>query len=302
MTEKINIKEKEAQIITLSTKFCYEHLDSEYSELSVKLIKKLGQLNEVPYVKGTAENWASAVIHCLGTINLLWDDSFLPYVPQSKIFDYFTANKSIVISKSKLIQELLDLKVFDKDFSTRMMAKSNPLKKMKFNTNGEIVEKEHDDEESLQELFEMYFKEPLINRCGITVMPLKPFIDWVKYVTPDFKVPPEQRNLGNTYLADMVNVEEDYNRVLNQVYSRIFENELRAITKDENLWPQIRTIDVFQKWFVYKIDPMVFDLGEEEPLEEIDIDPFSFDFDEEDDFNEDEDFDDEDGEDEDLKF
>jgi len=288
MTGKIDIKEREAQVIASSTKFCREHLDSEYADLSVKLIKKLGQLSEVPFVKGKVENWASAVIHCLGTINLLWDDSFLPYVPQNKIFDYFNAAKSTVTSKSKLIQDLLDLKVFDNEFSTRMMEKSNPLKKMKFNPDGEIVEKKHEDEESLQELFEMYFKEPLINRCGITVMPLKPFIDWVKYVTPDFKVPPEHRNLGNTYLADMVNVEEDYNRVLNEVYSRIFENELRTITKDETLWPQTRTFDIFQKWFVYKIDPMVFDLGEEEPLEEIDVDPFALDFDEDADFDDEE--------------
>lgn len=279
MNGKLELKEKELRIISLAVDFCKQYLDSEYAELSVKLIKEMGQLSSVPFARGTDKNWASATIHCLGTINLLWDDSFLPYISQNKIYSHFDSVKSTIVSKSKLIQDLLDLTVFDKDFSTKLMIESNPLNQMKIGPDGKEKKEGEASEENIQELFEMYFKETLINRCGITVMPLKPFIDWIKYVTPDFKVPPEKRNLGNTYLADMVNVEEDYDLVLKKVYSRIFENELRAITINETLWPQTRTIDVFQEWFVFKIDPMVFDLCEEEPLDKIDVDPFDLEFD-----------------------
>jgi len=132
------IKEREIKLIELTKEYCSQNLDDDYSQLSEKLIKKLGRKRSVPFESGKIEIWAAGVIHALGTINFLFDKSGEPHVTASDINNYFGTNQSTVTGKSKQIRDLLKLAYFDKDFSTRGIIKQNSLKNMVV-MNGFIV-------------------------------------------------------------------------------------------------------------------------------------------------------------------
>lgn len=125
--EKQKIKEKQDAILNLVRDFCAKELDTEYFELSEKLIAKLGRKRTVPFVTGKPEVWAAAVIHALGSINFLFDKNSKPHKSVDEINAFFGTSKSTVTSKSKQIRDLLDLWHFDKEFSTQTMKQNNPI-------------------------------------------------------------------------------------------------------------------------------------------------------------------------------
>jgi hypothetical protein len=124
---KEQIIEKQQQIIELAKSFCIEKLNSEeYAELAEKLIQKLGRKRNVPFISGKTQIWAAAVIHALGSINFLFDKSGKPYTTIDELNDFFGTKKSTTGNKSKEIRDLLKLGYWDKEFSTKGMANSNP--------------------------------------------------------------------------------------------------------------------------------------------------------------------------------
>ena len=136
--DKLQIKEREQQIIDLVCEFCTEKLDEEYIELSTRLIQKLGRKRNVPFETGKLEVWAAAVIHALGTINFLFDKSEKPYVSLDELNNFFGTSKSTTGNKSKQIRDLLKLDIWDKEFSTRRIQGGNPFAEMVM-VNGFIV-------------------------------------------------------------------------------------------------------------------------------------------------------------------
>lgn len=136
--EKQQILERQQQIIDLTSEFCIEKLDEDYNELSKRLIQKLGRKRNVPFETGKPEIWAAAVIHALGTINFLFDKSAQPYVTVDELNDFFGTKKTTTGSKSKQIRDLLKLGFWDKEFSTKRMAGSNPFANLVM-VNGFIV-------------------------------------------------------------------------------------------------------------------------------------------------------------------
>lgn len=96
--------------------FCVEKLDEEYFELAERLIQKLGRKRNVPFIIGRPEIWAAENIHALGTINILFDRSFEPYLSIDNINSYFGTSKSTTGNKSKQIRELLKLNRWHNEF------------------------------------------------------------------------------------------------------------------------------------------------------------------------------------------
>jgi hypothetical protein len=127
--DKAIIQEQQQKILALIEEFCTLKLDSEYSELSKKLIQKLGRKREVPFIKGQPKVWASAIIHALGSINFLFDKTFSPYVSLDEINDFFGTGKTTTGTKSKQIRDMLKLNCYDKEFSTKTMQENNPFNK-----------------------------------------------------------------------------------------------------------------------------------------------------------------------------
>lgn len=127
--DKQNLQDQQQKILDLVREFCAKKLDTEYLELSERLVQKLGRKKNSPLATGQPQVWAAAIIHALGTINFLFDKSFEPYVSTNDINTFFGTSKSTTGNKSKQIRDLLKLDYWDNEFSTKKMQSSNPYAK-----------------------------------------------------------------------------------------------------------------------------------------------------------------------------
>ena len=105
--------EKKQKLITLTSEFCDQYLDEDHKELTQKMISTLCKKEEVDFQHEELKNWAAAVIHALGSINYLFDNSFEPYISEEELIDYFNAHQSHIQDKSREIKKLLRLDLFD---------------------------------------------------------------------------------------------------------------------------------------------------------------------------------------------
>ena len=121
------IKERQETLLDLTRSFCETKLDDEYGQLCEKLINKMGRKREVPFKRGKLDIWAAAVVHAVGSVNFLFDESFEPYASVSDINDYFGTKSSTVTQKSKRIRDMFNMSYFDSDFSTVGINEANPL-------------------------------------------------------------------------------------------------------------------------------------------------------------------------------
>lgn len=128
--EKKELKAREDEIARLVVSFCNEKIDAEYATLCEKMVRKLGRKRPSPLDKGRLEIWAAAVIYTVATINFLFDKSFEPYLPSSKIVEHFGTSSSTLSQKAKLIRTMLKLSPYwDPDFSTTYMKANNPFER-----------------------------------------------------------------------------------------------------------------------------------------------------------------------------
>jgi hypothetical protein len=150
---KQEIKQREAELLEMTGKFCSQNLNEDYSLLCEKLIKKLGRKRDVPFQRGKPEIWAAAVIHALGSINFLFDKSTEPYLRAEQISEYFGAKNATVSNKAKEIKDLFGMWHFNPEFSTQEMAESNPFNQL-VKVDGFIVPLETLPEELQQKVKE----------------------------------------------------------------------------------------------------------------------------------------------------
>jgi hypothetical protein len=123
--EEINAREK--QLLEMTASFCREKLDDDYRELCEKLIRKLGRKRTVPFATGQLSIWAASVVHAIGSINFLFDNSFEPYASADDICDYFGTKKTTVSNKAKQIRDMFGLGHMDSEFSTPYMRDHDPF-------------------------------------------------------------------------------------------------------------------------------------------------------------------------------
>lgn len=94
----------------------------------------------------------------------------------------------------------------------------------------------------------------IVNRGYILVTPKEAFITWANQHDEDFE--DLTQNEGSIYL-----IEDDFyddEPVLKSHFKRIFENELLAVTEDEETYPKI-TFENFNEMFDCQLGSMVFD-------------------------------------------
>jgi hypothetical protein len=142
MSKKNNsdLENRKTHILSLIKDFCSQKLNDEYYELSVKLIDKLGRKKNVPFMTGKIEVWAAAIIHAIGSVNFLFDQSFKPFTTVDEINNFFGTNKSTTGNKSKEIRDLLELSFFINEFLTQHLIANNPMSNFGM-VNGFIVKK-----------------------------------------------------------------------------------------------------------------------------------------------------------------
>jgi hypothetical protein len=127
MSDTARLQNLQQQLIQMTGLFCQQHADAEYAALCRKLIENMGRKRPAPFLTGRPQIWAAAIVHALGSINFLFDKSFLPYATPDTICEHFQTSKRTVVQKAKLIRDLFQLAYFDPQFSTQRMANNNPL-------------------------------------------------------------------------------------------------------------------------------------------------------------------------------
>lgn len=135
---KEEIKNKEKELLELTSSFCVQRLDDDYNRLCENLILKLGRKRDVPFKSGKIEIWASAVVYAIGSINFLFDKSFEPYVTAEDICEYFGTKRTTVSNKARHIKDLFKMGYYDSEISTQHLAKNNPFNDLVV-VNGFIV-------------------------------------------------------------------------------------------------------------------------------------------------------------------
>ncbi len=127
---KENVTTKKQEIIQLVSGICDQKINSEYKELSIKLIEKMARKQTVPFMSGKIAIWAAAVIYALGQINFLFDKNNDPYLSTDDICEFFQTTKSTTSQKAKVIRDMFELDTFDPDFSTKSVLEQNPANDM----------------------------------------------------------------------------------------------------------------------------------------------------------------------------
>lgn len=99
----------------------------------------------------------------------------------------------------------------------------------------------------------------MLNRSAIVVRPKPPFVAWLNGVEND---PVDEASLKDrtVYLIPDFDFQSGYERIFNEVWPLIFERELEAWYTDETLWPQQRTLALFNEWFSVEVHEIIEDL------------------------------------------
>ena len=103
---------------------------------------------------------------------------------------------------------------------------------------------------------------PGVNRCAVAVCPRQPMREWSRsfWTQEEREAIQEDQSL---YLIDPYDSEEAAMELLRQHYGVIFRSELELWCRDQSLWPQARSFDLFQEWFELRFFPLVEDLSAE---------------------------------------
>jgi len=282
MASKEQIKQKEQEIVDLARKLCLEKINEEYADLSEKLIRKMGRKREVPFIQGNSKVWATATVNVLGTMNFLFDKSFLPYLNLEGLCSFYGLKRNAVEGKSDDIIKLLKLRNNDPVFLTEYTRGENPLDLL-----GKTLEKllsgNKDFEEAGQgESFDFdsfldelndeidFFDEgdefeddPVLDSAAIFIRPKQPFFDWINALDLADPIDPKQYLNFTTYLVsddDLATTKKEIENLVKENYIDIFENELDCVWDDPDGWPAKPSFKMFKDWFEYQVSTMVYNL------------------------------------------
>lgn len=96
-----------------------------------------------------------------------------------------------------------------------------------------------------------------IDRHAIVIRPKQAFKDFQKNL---FSQEEEKDQENNVYLVHEMDSNEEVEEWLKSNFKKIFENELWGWNTDKRTWPKPLTWKLFEQWFSYEINSMVYDL------------------------------------------
>ena len=97
-----------------------------------------------------------------------------------------------------------------------------------------------------------------IDRAAIIVRPKAAFFEWAD--TLPGRGPKIVRPWTSVYLTPAKD-DDDPLKLVRRCYAKIFDEQLLAWWLDEKCWPSPRTFALFQAWFDFDVDDLVFDLS-----------------------------------------
>ena len=108
----------------------------------------------------------------------------------------------------------------------------------------------------------------------MVVKPKQPFLDWIQSVDEapgNFQLE-ELQDDCSSYLVPEYETPNDERAVIAWCWDVVFDHELYSWFTDENLWPLVRTEEMFMEWFDIEFHSLVFDLVDDLPLEHVKYD------------------------------
>lgn len=138
VTEKAQAQHKAVKELMLSV--CTEHLNTEYYDMSLKLLDMF--LFQYPdrLERGQAKSWASAIVYTIGRVNFLFDPSHTPHLTAGELCSKFNISQGTASSKSTELFRLFDMMQFDPDWTLPSMIDNNPFIWMMMTDDGMIAD------------------------------------------------------------------------------------------------------------------------------------------------------------------
>lgn len=104
-----------------------------------------------------------------------------------------------------------------------------------------------------------------INRCLVQITPTEKFFKWGnchEKSHSDYVEPTD--SWGNAYLIKELESggREEVRKRLSKYWKRIAEEEFEGWWNDPGMWPELKTIRDFEKYFTWKHVEIIFDLEE----------------------------------------
>lgn len=120
------LRERFAEIVERTDRFCARHLNDEYKQACRELAVAVCRMG-VPVERGKPESWAAGVVYAVGSANFLSDPSFEPHMRSDEIAKGIGVSVATMHSKSKAIRDALDLGQLDPRFTLPSLLEQNPL-------------------------------------------------------------------------------------------------------------------------------------------------------------------------------
>jgi len=145
------IANKYEEIIDKIKSFSSEYLNEEYKNICIEATETLFCNNEEQLKKGKSFSWAAGIVHAIGTVNNLFDSKEEPYIKVTDLYKAFGVSSSTGSSKSREVQNLLQLSKENKQW---IIDKNNNIDNSKSEAKEEVA---IDNTEKVNEKIE---KEP----------------------------------------------------------------------------------------------------------------------------------------------
>lgn len=131
MSESLKVPKQMEQIydsiVTLTSNFCNENLNDEYSQLALEVSAALCRKRPSPLMKGNNNTWACGIIYALGFVNFLFDKSQTPYINAADLCAKFGVGKGTGAAYSRKVRDLLKMYQLDPKWCLPSKLGDNPM-------------------------------------------------------------------------------------------------------------------------------------------------------------------------------
>jgi len=106
------------------------------------------------------------------------------------------------------------------------------------------------------------YRPRTINRAALIVRPKQPYVDWANSVDDDAPQAnlQEARTDPSIYLVECVDFLENRDLLVDETWEWICREQLSSWMRDEDLWPEVLTHEMFHDWFDCELSTMIWDL------------------------------------------
>lgn len=139
-------------VVSLTDLFCDLHLNDEYRDMCREMAVALC-VDETPMARGKPLSWAAGIVHAVGWVNFLQDESFEPHMTTKQMARRLAVSQATMLAKSRIIRDGLELVQFDPDWCLPSLIQENPLVWM-VEVNGLVVDARHMSLEFQQKAYE----------------------------------------------------------------------------------------------------------------------------------------------------